>query len=110
MKEFATWVSDMANSVEDESYISRNKLDMMFLTDMQKRLLFADLIVPSQHTSVLISKWLAVASNNEHRQNILGKKEYDEYTACNSLDSRTTWFKGFRRKVLDGWVAPDIQF
>ena len=38
MKEFATWVSDMANSVEDESYISRNKLDMMFLTDMQKRL------------------------------------------------------------------------
>lgn len=104
MKEFAAWVGDMANSIEDTSYISRTKLDMMFLTDMQKRLLFADLIVPSQHTSVLISKWLEVASNGEHRQNILGEHEYNKYNSCNSLDSRVSWFKEFRRKVLDGWI------
>lgn len=97
----------MSNSVIDESYISKTKLEMMLLTDMQIRLMFADLVVPIHCDEDTINDWLSAFCNTHVRkQDVIGDKEYHEYIVT---DNDLAWLRQFKDKIINhNWRPDDV--
>ena len=72
MKEFATWVSEMANSIPDESTVS-NKAKQNTLapsltySELQLRVMLADRLMPILKTIVDCENWLVLLRVGVHR-------------------------------------------
>lgn len=66
MKDFHTWIADMQNSIEDKSEFIKpsscgcSPTKKEILTDMELRLKFADMLVPSIKTRDDADNWYAV--------------------------------------------------
>lgn len=59
-KEFSTWLFGLTNSVEDTSGFIKPSYDITTLTDMQRRMHIADLLVHPIETEKDVRDWVVV--------------------------------------------------
>lgn len=118
MKEFSQWVADMAGSIEDKSEFTKSSLSTNTqtapLTDLQKRLHIADLLVTNPQTEDDIHSWVMAfciaykASDDEFFSEFFYKIAGEDiageyYITANDGDAKE-WLKDFRQQVLDGKI------
>lgn len=118
-KEFTTWISDMAGSIKDNSTFHRDvsKAANEMKTDLQIRMAFADMLVPSQHNDNLVSDWLAafcagLDSNDSGKKNctevlhttIIGNTKQREYLMT---EDDVKWLKDLKKDIENGVTSWD---
>jgi hypothetical protein len=109
-KEFSTWVSEMAGTIPDLSLVDRFEGDS--LTELQKRMLIADLLVPTTTSEVQVDDWVmaftvSVDFNEKgvrtltHRMfsSIVGLPESRLYTETQTDEEASQWLNSFKHKV-----------
>lgn len=113
-KEFSQWVAEMSNSIEDNSNFIKPTHNTEPLTNLQKRLHIADLLVPNPDTEDAIHDWMRCfcvtlnTYNNELDDEIfyivIGKDLSTEYYATETYTAAKAWLNSFRQKVLLGKI------
>lgn len=109
-KEFSQWVGDMANTIEDLSIIDRFPGDG--LTNLQIRMLFADMFVPYPIVSAEVDDWVAAFcmaldhSLKGHRKpiqerldSIVGSIETLRYIGIKNNQEALEWLRGLKKHI-----------
>ena len=110
MKEFSQWVSDMSGTIEDKSEFIRPSHNQQPLTDLQKRLHMADLLVPDTSTEDKIQEWMdaftAMFQDGKlysiHLLAIVGHDISREYYATDGYSASKAWLNNFKQNILLG--------
>lgn len=113
--DFTTWVSRQANSIEDKSEFIKPSQASVELTDLQKRLLFANLLVPNVDTENLLDVWIEVfrtgVEGNAYGQHqvlpgmlssLIGEDRADEYYNTNGYYRIILWWKTLKKDIESG--------
>ena len=105
MKDFASWVSDMAGSIEDESEFLKENSKIVYkeLSELQVRLRFANINIISED---LPTDWVSCFCGTFSLQTVIGPETYDAYinTSHNELFVDT-----LKRLINNGKTVDEIE-
>ena len=102
-KEYSQWLSELTNSIEDNNTWTGQCLNIYAgnFTDMQKRMMFADIIEPEWH--LYPDTWLKILClvdiDYHNKREVLGEEMYLEYINTNS----TKFVERLRIRIKEGW-------
>ena len=112
--EFATWISNMANSIEDKSILNKALgcgcvKTSNTQTAMQIRMSFADMLVPSIEDEGNALDWMEAFSGvlvsgtlvGNGLIRVIGRDKSDQYY---DDQQSVRWVKEFRIEIMKGWV------
>lgn len=115
MKDFASWISDMANSIPDGSTVvdaRKNKLaPSKAYSELQLRIMLADTVVPALNTVINCERWISVFRTDAHLTGRLTLKPMDElldkdivkmYAISSDLAELTTFINAVREQAKRG--------
>lgn len=113
--DYSTWLGRMAGTIIDKSIVDKSSDILRNLTAKQKRLIIADMLVPSLYNEDAAHDWLVAFSvtldnadsgerslTEESLQIILGLEDYNMYmSTVGDIDS-VAWVQNFRADIIKG--------
>lgn len=114
-KEFQTWVSEMSNSIEDTSKFIKPSFDLTTMTNLQRRLIIADLLVNNPQNEDEIHDWVTAfcvglsfdrSGNRELIErpisHILSQAVADAYIDTDGDRETKAWYNKLREVIISG--------
>jgi hypothetical protein len=112
-KEFSTWVSELAGTIQDTSGWIKPSYDITTITPLQRRMHIADLLVPVINKATDVSDWVTAfcVSFDEGKagfrfltdvslSSLVGKDVTLEYLDAVGDTSSKAWLNTFKDKII----------
>ncbi len=118
MKPFHSWLAEQANSIVDNSTVVRDVQTFISpaaskpLTDLQKRMAVADMLVPKIACMNDVDSWahvLCVATLGAERRLMLtlGAAICERYCELSGDDEHIEWALAIKAKIASGWTLEE---
>ena len=113
MKDFHTWVSEQANSIEDKSTFLKGNAVCHTPSPLQIRMQMADLLMPDPSTEIDVHVWVQVFCIcldddkdifSSRLSQIIGGEHSDTYYRTETDQESLWWLKDFKEKVNFGRI------